>query len=173
MCDFTQPQDAGGSCNRTGLAGLLAALRNATTDLEVERILDGHPETIAELGATALFDAGEYRRTELVREDGLLVVLIGWLPGQSSRPHDHGGSSCAYRILRGIAEERRYEPLASGEVREDTTELFLAGSTVRCDGEDIHSLGNPDGSDGPLVTLHVYRPAPDMRFFAVAKRGGR
>lgn len=150
---------------------LLAALRQAGGDDEVERILAHHRGALERLARGAGFDVASYRREELIRDDGLLVVLIGWLPGQASLPHDHGGSACIYRVLRGIAEERRFELLPSGEVRVEAVERFAADANIRCDGEDIHSLGNPVDATSPLVTLHVYRPAPAMRFHPIAAGG--
>lgn len=153
------------------LESLLAALRTAAGDAEVERVLEHRRGTLERLASSAGFDLSNYRREELIREEGLLVVLIGWLPGQASPPHDHGGSACIYRILRGVAEERRFERLPSGEVRVEAVERFAADATIRCDGEDIHSLGNPVDATSPLMTLHVYRPAPAMRFFPIAAGG--
>lgn len=150
---------------------LLTALRNAGSHGEVERILGRHRHALDRLASHAGFDLVGYRREELIREDGLLVVLIGWLPGQASPPHDHGGSACVYRVLRGVAEERRFERLPSGEVRVEAVERFAANATIRCEGEDIHSLGNPVDATAPLVTLHVYRPAPAMRFHPIAAGG--
>jgi len=154
-------------------APLLADLRSARDEADLDRAFEANADTLRRLASGAAFDRAGYRRVELARDDELLVVLIGWLPGQRSEPHDHGGSSCTYRVLRGIAEETRFLRLPTDEVVAETVEHFLPGASVRCDGEDIHSLGNPDGADSPLVTLHVYRPAPAMRHYAIANRGGR
>ena len=100
-----------------------------------------------------------------------LIVLIVWLPGQFSPPHDHGGSTCTLRIMRGIATEQRFERVADGRVRVVEEDRYIPGSIVSCDGADIHSLGNDRTNADPLVTLHVYRPRPVMNEYAIEPGG--
>lgn len=109
-----------------------------------------------------------YTRFEIVSTEAVLLVLIAWRPGEFSPAHDHGGSSCLFRVLRGVATERRFAFRADGRVRTVEEERFLPGSIVACDGEDIHALGNDADQDEMLITLHVYRPRPKMRTYGVA-----
>jgi predicted metal-dependent enzyme (double-stranded beta helix superfamily) len=115
--------------------------------------------------------ADRYGRREVYSDDELTVVLIVWLPGQFSVPHDHGGSACNLRVMRGVATEQRFELRKDGRVRVVEEDRFLAGSIVSCDGQDIHALGNDAESSEPLVTLHVYQPRPAMTEY-VAVEGG-
>lgn len=112
-----------------------------------------------------------YTRFEVHADAEVLVVLIVWLPGQFSVPHDHGGSACDFRVVRGVATEQRFEVQDDGLVAVVEEDRFLAGSIVSCQGDDIHALGNDADSSEPLVTLHVYRPRPMMREYVPVKGG--
>lgn len=115
--------------------------------------------------------ADQYARFELESSEEALIVLIVWLPGQFSPAHDHGGSTCTFRILRGIATEQRFERAVGDRVRLVEEDRFLPGSIVSCDGQDIHALGNDAANAEPLVTLHVYRPRPAMNEYTIDPGG--
>ncbi|MCW5777152.1 MAG: cysteine dioxygenase family protein [Phycisphaeraceae bacterium] len=141
----------------------LANLAIERPDLEGLRdLLVTLPESLLALGACAVFDSAGRTRRVLFESQGLSVVLCGWLPGQRSEPHDHGGSLCALRVLRGVATEARYEITQDGRAREVERDDYLPGSVLACDGSDVHALINDRGSSEPLVTLHLYRPTPLM-----------
>jgi cysteine dioxygenase len=153
------------------LARLAARARSTRSPHGIESLLEDFGPELAPLSDLARHSESGYVRHELVRDDDLLIVLIAWLPGQRSAPHDHGGSSCALRVLSGVAEESRYERVRDRSrddlVEEVSSDQYVVGSVLSCDGEEIHSLGAPATRDGgvPLVTLHIYQPAPSMREF--------
>ena len=45
----------------------------------------------------------------LALTDGVELWLLSWLPGQHTKPHDHGGASGSFTVLQGeLGEEYRY-----------------------------------------------------------------
>lgn len=90
-----------------------------------------------------------YHRILLHRDEAREVRLICWQPGQSSSLHSHGAADCAFRVLRGSAEELN---LHTGWQRHHADVISATPQhevhQVMCTGE-------------PLVTLHIYqRPLP-------------
>ena len=150
-------------CERAGRCPDLDAVRSLLNDPGLD---------LARLAGLAAFESGRYTRRVLFQDDRVSVLLLGWLPGQASEIHDHGGSACCFRVLRGVAVEGRHEVDAEGDAVEVSRDAFLPGSVLGCDGTDIHDIANEAGADEPLVTLHVYRPAPVMRYFKRAAKGG-
>lgn len=135
---------------------------------EIRHLLADLPHPLLQIAACSGFDPGHYTRRVIHEGPHATVLLLGWLPGQSSEPHDHGGSLCAFRVLRGVATESRFELNAAGHAVEVSCDTFLPGSVLGCDGSEIHAISNDPAAGDPLVTLHVYRPAPVMRTYALA-----
>jgi len=76
--------------------------------------------------------------------------LIRWPAGTSVGPHDHGGSSGAFSVVRGAL----VEIVASATGSQLT--IHRAGST-RAFGQDVvHDVANI--GDQPAVSVHVYSP---------------
>jgi cysteine dioxygenase len=113
-----------------------------------------------------------YTRIELEATDAGLIVLILWKPGQFSRAHDHGGSRCSFRVLQGVATERRFKRLDADRVVLVDEDRFLPSSIVSCNGDEVHAMGNDPASAELLVTLHIYRPRPAMREYLVVQEVG-
>lgn len=129
------------------------------------------PQPLLTLAACAEFDPSQRTRRVLHQDNNISVLLLGWLPGQTTEIHDHGGSRCAFRVLRGTATESRYELDAHGLAVEVESDEFLPGSVIGCDGAEIHSMRNDRAASEPLVTLHIYKPAPEMRVYRPSERG--
>lgn len=146
---------------------LLADLRTSDARTALGRF---RPQELA-LEVQRHATAAQFTRFELVSSEKELIVLIVWLPGQFSPAHDHGGSTCTFRILRGIATEQRFERAGGDRVRLVEEDRFLPGSVVSCDGQDIHALGNDAANAEALVTLHVYRPRPAMNEYTIDSGG--
>ena len=109
-----------------------------------------------------------YARRRIARTEAFEMLVMTWRPGQGSVPHDHAGSLCALRILRGRLHETRYAPAIDGLVDEVTagdaseTEVLVDAS------EHIHGLRNEVDARETLVTLHVYAPPlPELRRYAL------
>ncbi len=107
------------------------------------------------------FDAENYRRNLVQKTDRWELRLLCWKPRQCSSIHGHGGSACAFRIVRGSATETvvgaRDRVWTPGAIVEETSE------------ELIHQVGN--NADDPLVTLHAY--SPPLPVDAPSPRAGR
>ncbi|TVQ59703.1 MAG: hypothetical protein EA379_10165 [Phycisphaerales bacterium] len=150
-------------------ASLGATLSEIGAAARVEDVVNilRRPLPRLDLGMFTL-DPDGYVRHLLHRDERFEALIIGWLPGQFSEIHDHGGAECAFRVLRGMAVERRYESVHDSLAREVSRDVYLPGSVVACVDDDIHSMGADADASDPLFTLHVYRPEPVMRVYQLA-----
>jgi cysteine dioxygenase len=86
------------------------------------------------------------------------ALVLCWRNGQRSPIHDHQGSSCAVKVLRGLALETIFQRAANGMIYADYSRELGEGSITASQDADIHQISNlqPDSHD--LVTLHIYSP---------------
>lgn len=141
------------------------ALLQAPFDLDLDAVvvaMQALSVDAAALGYAVCEDDASYVRTLLYRDAYVEFLALTWKPGQRSRVHDHGESTCIVRIVEGVAREHLYEPRKPGQVKRAYWARELKqGIVTRSPGEMTHSLGN-DGDD-VLVTLHVYAPPLSAR----------
>lgn len=86
------------------------------------------------------------------------VLVLCWKNGQRSPIHDHTGSSCAVRILRGTATETLFDMAPNGHVWATHSRLLRPGLVIGSEDSDIHQVSNLQPGDADLVTLHIYSP---------------
>jgi len=90
------------------------------------------------------------------------VLVLCWKNGQRSPIHDHAGSVCALRVLRGVLTETLFEFTPNGHVKATLSRDFDAGSVVASQDSDLHQVSNLQAGTADLVTLHVYSPALEL-----------
>ena len=113
-------------------------------------------------------DSRRYARHRLLLTEAAEVLMLFWLPGQSTPIHDHGSSACAVRVVKGCATEIRFERSALGCLVPACAEHFAEGSIFSSLGPDLHQVGNYGRGSQALVTLHVYSPPlTDMRYYSL------
>ncbi len=125
---------------------------------ELERVLGGAKLDSAALAGCIRTDPRRYHRQRIVLREAYELLVMTWLPGQSSVPHDHGGSICALRVVQGTAQERTYELGDDGLVRPCFHAHYPTGQLVAGDDAAIHSVHNASADGATLVTVHVYSP---------------
>jgi cysteine dioxygenase len=108
-----------------------------------------------DIGHCMLFGDNSYRRNLLYAGGTFQALIICWKPGQRSPIHDHMGSSCVLKVLKGMATETKFK-LGDSGLAPDGTMLVPSGLVVASRDMDIHEVAN-EGT-GVLVTLHVYSP---------------
>jgi len=86
------------------------------------------------------------------------VLVLCWANGQRSPIHDHQGSSCGVRVLRGTATETLFEFAPNRHVKALFSRDLTPGSVCGSQDDDIHQVSNLQPGDVDLVTLHVYSP---------------
>lgn len=106
----------------------------------------------------AQFGSRTYRRNLMHAGPGYQALILCWRAGQRSPIHDHKGSSCGVRVIRGIATETLFQRTAHGWVYATGSRELPEGRICGSYDTDIHQMSNlqPPGSD--LITLHVYSP---------------
>lgn len=111
-----------------------------------------------ELAPFVRYSAKSYSRN-LVRTGPFYNLLVlCWKNGQRSPIHDHKGSSCAVRILEGVATETLFEFAPNGHIKPTITRDAIVGMTIGSQDNDIHQVSNLQAGSKNLVTLHVYSP---------------
>lgn len=116
------------------------------------------------------FDVENYKRNLVKEGPYYRVLVLCWAAGQCSPIHDHAGSTCAVRVIQGVASETIYQQ-AEHEVLQHTSHWVASDVFGGSDG-DIHAVGNFAIDDSPLVTLHVYSP-PLVRMGLYSLMDGR
>ncbi len=87
------------------------------------------------------------------------LLVLCWKNGQRSPIHDHKGSVCALRVLRGVLTETLFEFTPNGHVKALLSRDFGPGSVVASQDSDLHQVSNLQAGTDDLVTLHAYAPA--------------
>jgi cysteine dioxygenase len=86
------------------------------------------------------------------------LLVLCWKNGQRSPIHDHAGSSCAVRVLRGRATETVFDYSPHGHVWATGSRHHEPGSIIGTQDSDLHQISNLQPGDADLVTLHIYSP---------------
>src|SRR5262249_38187953 len=86
------------------------------------------------------------------------LLVLCWKNGQRSPIHDHTGSSCAVRVLRGVLTETAFVFAPHGRVKAVGSRDLAAGAVCGSEDRDLHQVSNLQDGDAALVTLHVYTP---------------
>jgi predicted metal-dependent enzyme (double-stranded beta helix superfamily) len=106
--------------------------------------------------STALLVAARYRSDQrwwarLALTSGVELWLLSWLPGQATSPHDHGGASGSFTVVRGTLSENFRYP--RGVVQRG---VRRAGETVAFGADRAHVVANA-GIEAAL-SVHAYSP---------------
>ena len=103
------------------------------------------------------FGPDHYRRDLMHAGPAYHALLLCWRSGQRSPIHDHRGSRCAVRVLKGVATESQFVRTKDGLIYPTFSRQLPAGSVCASQDDDIHQMSNlQSGLD--LVTLHMYSP---------------
>jgi cysteine dioxygenase len=86
------------------------------------------------------------------------ALILCWKNGQRSPIHDHCGSSCGVRVLRGTLTETLFEVTANGHLKATGSRDLPAGAVCGSLDSDIHQISNLQSGTADLVTLHIYSP---------------
>jgi cysteine dioxygenase len=101
------------------------------------------------------FDPDHYSRTPIYRDENLEIVVICFAAGQTSTIHDHRGSNCVVRVVKGKMLEQLFRD--KGDQLEFVENRYLeAGEVSGLDGVAIHQIGNV--SKEGTVLLNFYSP---------------
>jgi cysteine dioxygenase len=127
-----------------------------TTEADVSLIVDNFRRlhlTRTEWLTYAHFSDFRFQRLLIHKSDNYTLLMLCWLPGQATPPHDHHGSQSWVRVLSG---ELTLDIL-DGE-HEGTSTLLKKGSDVFAEDSKlaVHVLGNRGSSYA--ISLHLYNP---------------
>ena len=111
----------------------------------------------AELEPYVRFAPDTYRRNLLRAGPAYHALVLCWRNGQRSPIHDHFGSSCGVRVLRGVCTETIFQRTSIGHVFPTETHKLAEGACCGSQDKDIHQISNIEPA-GDLVTLHIYSP---------------
>ena len=118
-------------------------------------VLDLDPDEVREY---MRFSDERYQRNLLRAGPNYHALILCWKNGQRSPIHDHRGSACGVRVLRGVATETIFQRGADGTLQPRETRELPAGGVAASFDTDIHEVSNLQPGDADLVTLHVYSP---------------
>src|SRR5262249_4687644 len=145
----------------TKLAGLLAFLDGldgrAPLKLLTEQLhrLELSCEDLADF---VHFSDRTYQRNRVRAGRWYHLWVMCWKNGQRSPIHDHTGSSCALRVMRGTATVTNFAFGPNGLVKALGSEDYAPGSVIGSQDGDMHQVSNLQAGDADLVTLHIYTP---------------
>jgi cysteine dioxygenase len=112
----------------------------------------------AEVAGYVRFSDQGYARNLMRSGDWYYALILCWKNGQRSPIHNHAGSSCGVRVLRGTLTETQFQFAVNGHVKAIVSHDFSPGSVIGSEDRDMHQISNLQAGDADLVTLHVYSP---------------
>ena len=112
----------------------------------------------AEVEPFVQFSPERYRRNLMRAGPAYHGLILCWRNGQRSPIHDHRGSACAVRVIRGEATETIFQMTEEGHLFPARTRQLSEGFICATEDLDIHQLSNLQPGKASLVTLHLYSP---------------
>jgi cysteine dioxygenase len=143
------------------LSDLIAYLDGLSDRVRLDELLDllGRAEIdLADLAEHVRFSAQGYTRNLVRAGPWYHLLVLCWKNGQRSPIHDHAGSSCGVRVLRGVLTETAFAFVPHGRVKAVGSRDLAVGAVCGSQDLDVHQVSNLQDGDADLVTLHVYSP---------------
>jgi len=140
------------------LVDRLDTLGSGPSLVELANAVKGVNLTLADVQDFVRTNPRSYQRTSVVLRDRYELLVMTWLPGQSSVPHDHAGSICAVQVLQGTAMEGCYHVAADGYVDLQYETAVHSGEVTAGQDGGVHAVRNPSDATQSLVSVHVYSP---------------
>jgi cysteine dioxygenase len=116
----------------------------------------------ADLANFLVFGRDRYVRNLVYSGPTYQALVLCWRNGQRSPIHNHRGSNCGVKVLRGVATETAFARAPNGLVYATGSRDLPPGHTCASADDDVHQISNLQAGGADLVTLHVYSP-PLMR----------
>ncbi len=107
------------------------------------------------------FTDDSYARNSVRRGPWYHAWVLCWKNGQRSPIHDHQGSSCAVRVLRGTLTQTVFMFAPNGHVKAVGSQDYPPGSVIGSQDLDLHQISNLQAGGADLITLHIYTPPLD------------
>jgi uncharacterized NAD(P)/FAD-binding protein YdhS/predicted metal-dependent enzyme (double-stranded beta helix superfamily) len=136
----------------------LDAVGPAPTLVELADALEAQRLTLADVHPYVHANPRHYNRALVAVRESYELLVMTWLPGQASVPHDHAGSICAMQVLQGVAVEGSYRVAADGYVDLDYEQAVDPGAVTAGEDAGVHTVLNPADAPETLVTVHIYSP---------------
>ena len=114
--------------------------------------------TAEDLGEFLIFHSDRYVRNLVHAGPAYQALVLCWRNGQRSPIHNHRGSNCGVKVLRGVATETVFAKAPNGMAYAVRSRDLAAGHTCASADEDMHQVSNLQAGGADLVTLHVYSP---------------
>ena len=143
------------------LDAAFARLDQVEGRLPLRTILDWLRETDLTAGDVAdymVFNPNRYVRNLLHAGPNYQALVLCWRNGQRSPIHNHRGSHCGVKVLRGVATETVFARAPNGLIVPVGSRDLPPGHVCASADEDIHQVSNLQAGGADLVTLHVYSP---------------
>ena len=138
-----------------------AALDRFDGQLPLPAILDwfgDEPLTLQDLSNYLIFNPARYVRNRVHDGPAYQALVLCWRNGQRSPIHNHRGSHCGVKVLRGVATETIFARAPNGLVLPVGSRDLPPDHTCASADEDIHQVSNLQAGAADLVTLHIYSP---------------
>ena len=129
--------------------------------LSLRSILDWFgeaPLTLQDVASYLIFRPERYVRNRLHDGPAYQALVLCWRNGQRSPIHNHRGSHCGVKVLKGVATETIFTRAPNGLVLPVGSRDLPPGHTCASADEDIHQVSNLQAGGADLVTLHIYSP---------------
>jgi cysteine dioxygenase len=104
------------------------------------------------------FSADHYVRNLMHAGPSYQALVLCWHSGQRSPIHDHRGSSCAVKVIAGVATETIFAQAANGMMYATGSRQLATGDSCASQDADVHQMSNLQAEGTDLVTLHIYSP---------------
>lgn len=120
--------------------------------------LDDLAITCDDLRSQLVFTSASYARNIVHAGPHHHLLVLCWKNGQRSPIHDHRGSVCGVRVMRGTMTETFFERAPNAHIKATMSRDIATGGVVGGADSDIHQISNLQAGSADLVTLHVYSP---------------
>ncbi len=134
-----------GLTERATIDGLDAQLRAANVSID-------------DVAAFVRFNDHRYLRNLVCEGPWYHLLVLCWKSGQRSPIHNHAGSTCGFKVLKGEVTETRFDMTPAKIVHPVSTHPLPAGELAVTQDADIHQMSNLQAPSLDVVTLHIYSP---------------
>ncbi len=136
----------------------LDALHGRASLADLVRQVDELDIDCDDVAAFIRFNERGYARNLMRSGPWYYALVLCWKNGQRSPIHDHAGSSCAVKVLRGTLTETLFDVAPNGHVKATFSRDVLPGTVIGSEDGDMHQVSNLQAGGADLVTLHIYSP---------------